>query len=452
MHAFQPTPPTRRPLRTSFHAVLLLSLGWIGCDLFQGGEDEKDTTAPTNVRVTGGVTAGETVTGQRKLEATADDNSGKVAKIEFYVADTLACADETAKSSGATFSCTWDSSKSAQGSYQLTAKAFDAAGNNTSSAPVSFTIPPPNHKPTITLVTATPTAVDEGSSTTLSVTASDSDGDPLTYSWTQIPAAPAGTFGSETGATRTWKAPILSRNTTFTLQVTVSDGKGGSAQAAVDVAVANVPALNRAPSVDSAITVSSTSVIAGDTVNLSIGATDPDGDPLTYSWTTEPAGEGTFTNETASAAQWRSSDISTAKSYTFKVTVSDGTDSVTRSVDVQVKVPTYANDIQPIWNTQCILCHNSSSGTRGGLNLDEGKSYASIVNVGAAGTGPASCGASGLKRVTPNEPDNSLIVLKLTDNPPCGGRMPQGNPGYFDEHPGELTRIRSWILAGALNN
>ena len=41
----------------------------------------------------------------------------------------------------------------------------------------------------------------------------------------------------------------------FALQVTVSDGKGGSAQATVDVAGANVPALNNAPAVDAAITV-----------------------------------------------------------------------------------------------------------------------------------------------------------------------------------------------------
>lgn len=440
MHVFQPTPPSRRTLRTSFPAVLLLSLVGLGCP-----GPEADTTPPTDVQVTGGVSAGESVTGQRTLTATAKDDSGKVSKVEFYVSGALACADVTARSSGATFSCTWDSSTTAQGTYQLTAKAYDAAGNATASAPLSFTIPAPNHAPTISQVTATPDSVDEDSSTTLSVTASDPDNDALTYSWTQSPAAPAGTF-TGTGATRTWKAPIVSTNTTFTLQVTVSDGKGGSTEGTTQVAVANVPALNRAPSVDAAIAVSSASVIAGDTVNLSIGATDPDGDPLTYTWTTNPAAQGTLT-ATGSSAQWRSSDVGTATSFTLQVTVSDGTDSVTRSVDVQVAVPQYARDIQPIWGV-CTGCHNSSTGTRGGLNLDAGKSYASLVNVSAVG-----CGPTAPKRVVPNQPDDSLLIQKISnDTPSCGSRMPQNNPSYFDDNPGELTRIRSWILAGAPNN
>ena len=439
MHAFQ---------KKSLQAVLLLSLGGIGCDLLPGGDDEKDTRAPTNVRVTGGVTAGETVTGQRTLQATAEDDSGKVSRIEFSVSGKSVCMDATAKNSGETFSCTWASSTEAQGSYQLTAKAFDAAGNATTSEPISFTIPVPNNAPTITQVTATPTSINEGTSTSLSVTASDLDGDPLTYSWTQIPATPAGTFGTETGAARTWTAPVLSSDATFALQVTVSDDKGGSAQATVDVTVANVIVPNRAPTVDAAITIASTSVLAGDTLNLSIGASDPDGDTLTYSWTTSVAGQGTFTNPAASAAQWRSSDVGAATPFTLSVTVSDGTDSVTRSVEVQVNVPQYARDIQPIWNSLCTNCH-SVSPSRGGLNLVEGTSYGSIVNVNAAGT---PCGPTGRKRVLPGQPDESLMVNKLGPSPVCGSRMPPGNPAHFDNNPGELTRIRSWILAGAANN
>lgn len=432
--------------RKSFHAVLLMSLGWMGCDLLPGHE-EKDTTAPTNVRVTGGVSAGESVSGQRTLQATAEDNSGKVTKVEFYVSNVLACTDAEPRDSGATFSCVWDASSTSPGSYQLTAKAHDAAGNTTPSEAITFTVAPPNNSPTITTAaSATPTAVNEGASTTLTVTASDVDGDALTYSWKQLPAAPAGTFGTETGATRTWTAPAVASNTTFTLEVTVSDGKGGTATSTVDVAVANVPTVNRAPTVDEAIT-GAAPAIAGDTLNLSIGATDPDGDILTYSWTTEPAGSGTFTNADTSAAQWRSSDISAATPFTLKVTVSDGTDSVTRSVVVDVSVPTYAAHIQPIWTATCTSCHITLN--RGGLNLSEGASHASLVNTNAAG---APCGTSGIKRVVPNQPDNSLLVLKIGPTPPCGARMPQSDTTYFDRNPGLVTRIRSWILAGALNN
>ncbi|WP_052519451.1 Ig-like domain-containing protein [Archangium violaceum] len=344
MHAFQPTPPSRRTLKKSLYAVALLSLGGAGCGWF----DDPDPQ-------------------------------------------------------------------------------------------------PSNIAPIITQVLATPASINEGTNTGLSVTANDPDGDALTYTWTQTPETPAGTFSGETGSSRTWTAPALATNTTFTLQVTVADGKGGSAQATVDVAVANVATVNRAPTVDEAISVT-TPAIAGD-VTLSIGATDADGDVLTYAWSTSVAGQGTFTAPTASETQWLSPEISTATTYTIQVTVSDGTASVTRTLDVQVGVPEYTRDIQPIWNAQCTSCHSSSG--RGGLNLLEGSSHASLVNTAGTGGYPAGCG--GTTRVVPNEPDNSMLVKKISGTA-CGGRMPQGNTAYFDNNPGQLIRIRSWILAGALNN
>jgi len=225
----------------------------------------------------------------------------------------------------------------------------------------------------------------------------------------------------------------------------VSDGKGGSAEATVDVVVANVIAPNRAPTVSEAITVT-TPAIAGD-VALSIGATDPDGDTLTYAWSTSVAGQGTFTAPAASETKWLSPELATATTYTFQVTVSDGTVSVTRTLPVEVAVPQYARDIQPIWDAQCTSCH--SSGGRGGLNLLASSSHASLVNTSATGSYGAACG--GTTRVVPNEPNNSLMVKKISGTD-CGGRMPQFNESYFDNNPGQLTRIRSWILAGAANN
>ncbi|WPB82075.1 PKD domain-containing protein [Archangium violaceum] len=345
MHAFQPTPPSRRTLKKSLYAVALLSLGGAGCDLFDGPEPQ----------------------------------------------------------------------------------------------------PPANIAPLITQVLATPASINEGANTALSVTANDPDGDALTYTWTQIPETPAGTFSNETGSTRTWTAPALATNTTFTLQVTVSDGKEGSARATVDVAVANVVVPNRAPTVDAAISVT-TPALAGE-LALSIGATDPDGDTLTYAWSTSVAGQGTFTAPTASETRWLSPAVATATTYTFQVTVSDGTVSVTRTLDVQVGVPEYARDIQPIWDAQCTSCH--SSGGRGGLNLLAGSSYASLVNTAAAG---APCGGKGYTRVVPGNPDESLLVSKISPTPICGARMPTNDTSHFDNNPGQLIRIRSWILAGAPNN
>jgi hypothetical protein len=429
-------------------AMAVLGLGWLSC----GSEEEpppqnEDLVAPSRVEIIGGVTAGEFISGQRKLEAIAEDDSGRVAKVSFYVSGELACADSEERDSGATFSCIWDASGLADGSYQLTAAALDAAGNTRTSAPVPFSVGAANRPPVASATAANPATVNEGQGTALSVTASDPDGNALAYSWTQLaPASPQGTFNDAAVANPTWTAPLLSAQTAFTLQVTITDGRGGSAVSTVVVTVANVAASNRAPTVDAAIG-GPTTVLSGDSIELTIGATDPDGDALTYSWRTNPVGLGTFTNGDTSAASWRSAEVTTnaTRTVTVQVVVSDGVASVTRSLNVGVTVPSYATHIQPIWNQACTSCHDDTSPS-GGLNLLQGSSYAALVNVNGNNT---TC--STLRRVRPDMPDSSLLVRKISGTT-CGNRMPRNNTAFFDTNPGLVTRIRSWIIAGAPNN
>lgn len=94
----------------------------------------------------------------------------------------------------------------------------------------SGTIGGGNNPPTISSLTANPTSVSTGAVSTITCTASDPDGDTLSYSWTKT----GGTI-SGSGSSVTWTATASSG--TYTITSTVSDGKGGSDTENVNVTV-----------------------------------------------------------------------------------------------------------------------------------------------------------------------------------------------------------------------
>ncbi|HKP71407.1 MAG TPA: Ig-like domain-containing protein [Pyrinomonadaceae bacterium] len=91
-----------------------------------------DLTPPT-VSLTAPA-AGAILTGTVTVSANATDNK-TVARVEFYKGGTLLGTDTTAP-----YSVQWNTAAETPGSYTLTAKAFDTAGNNATSAPRSVTV------------------------------------------------------------------------------------------------------------------------------------------------------------------------------------------------------------------------------------------------------------------------------------------------------------------------
>ena len=78
----------------------------------------------------------------------------------------------------------------------------------------------PNHKPTITEISVSPQTVGIGQTAILTATATDSDGDELTYTWN----ATGGNFPQGTiGQSVQWTAPNIAGN--YTITVIVSDGE-----------------------------------------------------------------------------------------------------------------------------------------------------------------------------------------------------------------------------------
>ncbi len=129
--------------RRAYAAVLLLifSLAWIPLQAFAQLPPpcvpgltcpSADTTPPT-VRITSPA-SGATVSGTISVTADASDNVG-VAGVQFFLDDVLGADDTTAP-----YSVPWDTASASNGSHTLTAVARDAAGNRTTSDPVTITV------------------------------------------------------------------------------------------------------------------------------------------------------------------------------------------------------------------------------------------------------------------------------------------------------------------------
>jgi beta-lactamase superfamily II metal-dependent hydrolase len=110
-------------------------LVWSGLPLsftIDDAPQSPDTTPPTT-SITSPL-SGATVSGTINVTANASDDRG-VAKVEFYLDGTLQTTDTSSP-----YSWSWNTTAASNGTHSLTSKAFDAAGNNSTSAVVSVTV------------------------------------------------------------------------------------------------------------------------------------------------------------------------------------------------------------------------------------------------------------------------------------------------------------------------
>ncbi len=99
-------------------------------------------------------------------------------------------------------------------------------------------------------------------------------------------------------------------------------------------------------------------------------------------------------------------------------------------------------DVQPIFDENCVTCHQSS-GAPQGLVLEDGKSWHSLLHGRSA--------ESKLALVAPGRPDESYLFHKLAGTQTrtgSGAQMPPGDPLA----PDKVAIVQRWIAAGAPNN
>lgn len=124
-------------------------------------------------------------------------------------------------------------------------------------------------------------------------------------------------------------------------------------------------------------------------------------------------------------------------------------DLVIDRITTPIPSPSFSRDIAPILAESCAssgACHGGSA-PRNGLDLTEGRAYASLFNVNATVFKPPA-----LYRVRPNFPDSSLFFGVLTDTSASRlayYRMPLTR---FPLPTPAVETIRNWINNGAPNN
>ena len=186
--------------------------------------------------------------------------------------------------------------------------------------------PPPNHPP-VAACSVSPASVYAGSgdSVAVHVNSSDADNDPLTYSYTATGGAVEGT-----GPEARWNSSGVGVGS-YTVSVKVDDGKGGTASCAADIKVEEKP--NHPPA--ATLSIERSPILPGERTGVTCNGSDPDNDPLTYSYTTtggQIVGSGSNVQFDATGLQ--------PGSYDVKCAVNDGRGGTAdASGNVQVKEP-----------------------------------------------------------------------------------------------------------------
>ena len=193
---------------------------------------------------------------------------------------------------------------------------------------VNITIKHVNHPPVASV--GLDQAVAEASLVTLDASASyDPDAEPLTYLWQQL-SGPTVTLSDPTQAKPTFLAPLVGpAGMTLSFKLTVSDGQA-SADTTTNVHVTNVnhpPVAHAGPD---------QTRNAGTTVQLDgTASTDPDSDPLTFTWSQLSGPPVTLSNVHSATPTFVGPHVSTSTTLTFQLLVDDGLGG-TASADVNV--------------------------------------------------------------------------------------------------------------------
>ena len=210
----------------------------------------------------------------------------------------------------------------------FTLTADDGMENGTDTVQVTVLDEPANSPPSVDA--GEPVAVREGVQVTLNATASDQDGDQLTYSWRHDSSLEMILTDADSLAP-SFTAPQVHGNTTIAFTLTADDGMENGTDT-VQVTVLDEPA-NSPPSVDAGEPVA---VREGVQVTLNATASDQDGDQLTYSWRHDSSLEMILTDADSLAPSFTAPQVHGNTTIAFTLTADDGMENGTDTVQVTI--------------------------------------------------------------------------------------------------------------------
>ena len=203
--------------------------------------------------------------------------------------------------------------------------------------------PPTNNPPVFTEGASTTRTIAEntvaGTNIGSAVSATDADGDTLTYTLSGTDAA-AFSIVSTTGQLRTQAALDYETKSIYTVSITASDGSlTDTISVTINVTDIDEDPPNRAPVFAEGASTTRTiaeNTVAGTNIGSAVSATDADGDTLTYTLSGTDAAAFSIVSTTGQLRTQAALDYETKSIYTVSITASDG--SLTDTISVTINV------------------------------------------------------------------------------------------------------------------